>query len=50
MTASGAQPQKSISLQAISGAIGALAGIVVSIFGAGVYYEHLRAQLDEYVK
>jgi hypothetical protein len=42
--------QRSLSLQTVSAIIGAIVGIVTTIFAAGIYYEHLRETLNEYVQ
>ena len=41
---------KSISLQTVSAILGAIVGVITAIFGAGIYYEHLRQTLSEYVQ
>jgi hypothetical protein len=44
------QDDRVLGIRAISGAAGALVGIVVTIFTAGIYYANLKALLVEYIK
>ncbi|KJC53549.1 hypothetical protein [Bradyrhizobium sp. LTSP857] len=52
MTMQNAAPEKSSgpSIQAIWGILGALAGIVTTIFAAGIYYQSMTARLNDYIK
>jgi hypothetical protein len=50
MSVKDAAPVRSnLSLQTIAGALGAVAGIVTTIFGAGIYYESLTVKMNDYI-
>jgi hypothetical protein len=50
MSVQNAAPERpAFSIQTFSAIIGAVVGVIATIFGAGVYYQNLTTKLNDYV-